>query len=60
LCQLNLPCHTKIHSRRTSSKHNSVSLMGGECKEQGHVHCYLVQNNDYGFQLHEALEQTAS
>jgi len=59
LCQLNLPCHTKIHSRRTSSKHNSVSLMGGECKEQGHIHRSLITNDYYRFQRHEVELQTS-
>ena len=59
LCRLNLPCHTKIHSRKISSKHNSVGLTGGECKEQGHIHRSLITNDYYGFQRHEVGLQTS-
>ena len=59
LCRLNLPCHVKVHSRKTSPKHNSVGLTGSECKGQGHIHRSLITNDYYRFHRHEAELQTS-
>ena len=59
LCRLNLPCHAKVHSRKTLPEHNSVGLTGGVCKEQGHIHRSLITNDYYGFHRHEVELQTS-